>query len=234
MDRPQDNDGVELFLDGDRLGGDLKDGQGSQEGFQAASTATGRKYAVGVGTEVYDAKTTRFQGGYVVEFRIPLSTIDVEDGAGVTPAGPGSTLRFNLGIVDHDQRGGGQNRYYVLWSEDRTKSPYFQGDGAWPVDLYLSRAVRYALLSGPEGAALVPVTGILTWMTPKAPRTEKITVRARDVAQPGQAAEVSFSITTTTGTPPQVVNFSRPASRTSLPSPRPSSPRASSVSPKPK
>ena len=44
------NDAVELFLDGDRLGGDLKpNGQaGSREGFQIGSTAKGRKYAVGI------------------------------------------------------------------------------------------------------------------------------------------------------------------------------------------
>ena len=101
------NDGIELFLDGDRVGGDLRPNEhaGNREGFQAASGAHGRKYATGIGTSDgdYVAKTSTFPGGYVVEFRIPLATIDVNDGAEVTPPGPGSTLRFNLGIVNNDE-----------------------------------------------------------------------------------------------------------------------------------
>ena len=194
---PAMNDGVELFLDGDRLGGDLK--PGSREGFQAASTAGGRKYATGVGTtdQEYIVKTSTFHGGYIVEFRIPLSTIDVADGPEVTPPGPGSTLRFNLAIVDNDQPVDGQQRYGVLWSEDRTKSPYFEADGAWPVDLHLARPVKYELAAGPSGAAIDPETGVFTWEGPNEPRTEKVTIRARDAEKPEITSEASFTITTT-------------------------------------
>ena len=52
-------------------------------------------------------------------------------------------------------------RYGVLWSEDRTKSPYFEGDGAWPVNLHLARPVKYELVAGPQGAAVDPETGVL-------------------------------------------------------------------------
>src|SRR5262249_15295470 len=154
---------------------------------------------VGMGTSERDyvAKTCPFDGGYIVEFRIPLATIDVDDGAEVTPPGPGSTLRFNLGIVDNDEAVDGQRRYGALWSEDRSKSPYFGGESSWPVDLHLARPVKYELAAGPEGAAIDPETGVLTWNTPKEPRTEKVTVRVRDLEKPELMAEASFLVITT-------------------------------------
>ncbi len=88
-------------------------------------------------------------------------------------------------------------RYVVLWSEDRTKSPYFEGDGSWPVNLHLARPVRYELAAGPKGAAIDPETGVLTWDTPGEPRTETVTLRARDTEKPELTAEASFTITTT-------------------------------------
>ncbi len=87
--------------------------------------------------------------------------------------------------------------YGVLWSEDRTKSPYFEGDGAWPVDLHLVRPVKYELVAGPQGAAVDSETGVLSWNAPKEPRAEKVTVRVRDAEKPELTAEASFTITTT-------------------------------------
>jgi tetratricopeptide (TPR) repeat protein len=197
---PSLNDAVELFIDGDRLDGDLnsRENVGSPEGFQAGTSATGRKYGTGIGTSDRDfvVKTSSFRGGYIVEFRIPLANIDVDDGAEVTPPGPGSTLRFNLAIVDNDEQVSRQQRYAVLWSEDRTKSPFMAGEGSWSVDLHLARPVKYELAAGPEGAAIDPETGVLTWNTPKELRTEKVTVRARDVEKPELMAEASFLIIT--------------------------------------
>jgi hypothetical protein len=195
------NDAVELFIDGDRLGGDLKPNEnaGSREGFQVGTGIHGKKYAVGIGAsdQDYVVKTSTFSGGYIVEFRIPLATIDVDDGAEVAPPGPGSTLRFNLAIVDNDEPINGQQRYSVLWTEDRSKSPYFEGETSWPVDLHLARPVKYELVSGPSGAAIDAETGVLTWNTPKEPRTEKVIVRARDLEKPEVTAEASFMISTT-------------------------------------
>jgi serine/threonine protein kinase/tetratricopeptide (TPR) repeat protein len=198
---PAYNDAVELFFDGDRLAGDLKPGEnaGSREGFQIGSSAKGRKYAVGVGTSDQDfhVKTSTFEGGYIVEFRIPLATIDVDDGAEVTAPGPGSTIRFNLAIVDNDEAVNSQQRYSVLWSNGGPKSPYFEGDGAWPVDLHLARPVRYELVTGPKGAMIDAATGVFTWKTPKQPQCANVTVRATDAEKPELAAEASFTITTT-------------------------------------
>ena len=98
---------------------------------------------------------------------------------------------------DNDERADFQQRYCVLWSEDRTRSPFLDGDGAWPVDLHLARPVKYELVAGPKGASLDPETGVLTWNTPKEPRTETITVRAVDGEKPSLTAEASFTITTT-------------------------------------
>ena len=197
---PAFSDAVELFVDGDRLGGDLKakENAGSREGFQIGATATGRRYAVGVGTadQDYVVKTSTFDGGYLVEFQIPLATIDIDDGAEVTPPGPGSTLRFNLAIVDNDKPFNGQERYGVLWSEDRTKAPLSDGDGSWPVDLHLARPVTYELAAGPAGAAIDPDTGVLTWKAPGQPQTAKVAVGVRDAEKPELTAVASFTITT--------------------------------------
>ncbi len=173
---------------------------GSREGFQAGSTAGGLKYGTGIGTPDYAVRTSKFDGGYIVEFRIPLATIDVVDGADVSPPGRGSTLRFNLAIVDNDEPVNGQQCYGVLWSEDRTKSPMLEGDGAWPVDLHLARPVKYEIVAGPKGAAIDAETGVFTWDTPKEPRTEKVTIRVRDAEMPEITAEASFTITTTSET----------------------------------
>ncbi len=194
---PSYNDAVELFIDGDRLGGDLGSGGGNEEGFQAASTADrGVKYGIGIGDGDYDVKTSTFAGGYIVEFLIPLRTIDVADGDAVTPPGPGATLRFNLAIVDNDEPVNRQQRYVFLWSDDRTKVPFLEGDGAWPVNLYLAYPVKYELVDGPKGATLDPETNVLTWSTPKQPMTTHVTVRARDVLKPEITAEARFAITT--------------------------------------
>jgi hypothetical protein len=105
-------------------------------------------------------------------------------------------LRFNLGIIDNDQKGNHQQRHGVLWSNDRTTEPFWEGDGAWPVDLHLARPVQYELVAGPQGAALDTETGVFTWNTPQQPRTERITVRVRDAEKPELTAEASFTITT--------------------------------------
>jgi serine/threonine protein kinase len=195
------NDAVELFIDGDRLGGDFR--PGSREGFQAGATATGRKYATGIqtGDQDYEVKTAPFAGGYQVVFRIPLATIDVLDGPAARPPGPGSTMRFNLGIVDNDEPVvDKQQRYCVLWTEDRNKPPMSQGDGSWPVDLHLARPVTYELVAGPAELLIDPESGVLTWNAPDQPRTERVTIRVRDVEKPELTALARFTITTTTAT----------------------------------
>ena len=100
--------------------------------------------------------SSRFAGGYLVEFRIPLRLIDTDDGAEMRPAGPGSTLRFNLSIVDNDVPADQQLRSGQLWHESGKEPSWASGDGVWPVDLHLARPVAYDLVSGPRGMALDP------------------------------------------------------------------------------
>ncbi len=75
-------------------------------------------------------------------------------------------------------------------------TPLAAGETGWPVDLHLARPVKYELVAGPKGAAVDPETGVLTWNTPREPRTEKVTIRARDIEKPELTTEASFTITT--------------------------------------
>ena len=111
--------------------------------------------------------------------------------------GPGATLRFNLAIIDNDQPVDGQQRYCVLWSEDRTKSPFDEGGRTWPVDLHLARPVKYELAAGPKGAAIDPETGVLTWNAPQSVGAENVTIRVRDKEHPEITSEASFIISMT-------------------------------------
>jgi hypothetical protein len=63
--------------------------------------------------------------------------------------------------------------------------------------LHLARPVRYELAAGPQGAAIDPETGVLTWKTPQESRTEKVAIRVRDLEKPELMAEASFLVITT-------------------------------------
>ena len=96
--------------------------------------------------EWYSAGLVHSETNYVIEFQIPLGSLDVEDGDGFTAASTGDTLRFTAVIDDNDYEGSqGQDTYGELW--------YIEGDGRsnwggaednWVVGLELSAAVRCA------------------------------------------------------------------------------------------
>ncbi len=193
---------VEIFVDGDRQSNDFdKPSPGNEkanrEGFHVGADASGRRFSNGIRPGDYAVGVAKCEGGYVVEFRIPLDTIDTNDGAEVSPAGPGSTLRFNLAIADNDEVAQRQDRYGFLWGNDTNSSPYPQGEPGWLVDLHLARPVKYELLAGPKGATLDPETGVFRWNTPKEPQAAKVKVRVQDVEKPELSAFASFTITTT-------------------------------------
>jgi Ca2+-binding RTX toxin-like protein len=135
------NDSVELFIDGDRAANDFTAG-GNNEGFQLIADSLGNKFtsAGGAFTNAnWSVATTTFSGnfvGYSIEFRIPLSLIDTQDGAGFTAAGPGSNLRFNVAITDNDAAVSAQQAYGILW-RNGTQLPAAAGESAWVADLYL-------------------------------------------------------------------------------------------------
>jgi hypothetical protein len=193
---------VEIFVDGDRQSNDFDrpspgDNKANREGFQIGADASGRRFSQGISGKDYAVGVAKCKGGYVVEYRIPLSTIDTDDGVEVTPAGPGATLRFNLAIADNDEVLERQDRYGFLWGNDTSSSPYFQGESGWTVDLHLARPVKYQLVAGPKGATLDSETGLFIWNTPQEPQTAKVTVRVQDLEKPDLSAEASFTITTT-------------------------------------
>ena len=135
------NDEIELFIDGDRVANDFipPDRTGNAEGFQLAADTVGHQFTQGTGLSNADwsVATSTFPGGYNIEFAIPLSMIDTQDGPGVTPAGPGSNLRINVGINDNDRVTSSQDTYGTLWLNPGVISPFHEGEPSWVVDLYL-------------------------------------------------------------------------------------------------
>jgi len=137
---PYANDSVELFIDADRAANDFVPPNriGGREGFQIISDTLGNKLTSGAGLSNSDwsVTTSLVTGGYVIQFFIPLTLLDTQDGPGVTPAGPGSNLRFNLAVTDNDAAVSAQQTYGVLWRNGNTL-PFGDGEPAWVVDLAL-------------------------------------------------------------------------------------------------
>jgi hypothetical protein len=105
--RPWFDDDVEIFVDGDQVGNDIAEGKSGKEGFQLLMDAGGDAWATPGGEDIYavidwEAMTGPRHKGYLVEFRIPLTSIDTEDGGGEVPPGPGDSIGFNIGVGDDD------------------------------------------------------------------------------------------------------------------------------------
>jgi hypothetical protein len=134
------NDGVEVFLDGDRVANDGTTVMPNhREGFFIAADVLGNvtKNNPGVDNTRWKVGTGRTEDGYVIEFEVPLDLIDTQDGPGFRPATTGSELLMNEGINDIDEAVTKQASYGVLWCEDRFWSPSHGGEDFWPVALRL-------------------------------------------------------------------------------------------------
>jgi hypothetical protein len=83
--------------------------------------------------------------GYVVEFQIPLGSLDTDsdDGMTVVPAQTGDVLLMNAVVNDNDVEGAtGQDTHAMLWMvEDDPRSPYGGGENIWVVPLGLTESV---------------------------------------------------------------------------------------------
>ena len=106
---PQNNDGVEIFLDGDRVSNDFVTSNvptimASSEGFQLLVDAAGHQSTTSrdFSNKDWIARTSRTKQGYVIEVEIPLALIDVKDGPGKVAAGPGWAINLGLAINDND------------------------------------------------------------------------------------------------------------------------------------
>ena len=136
---PDLNDSIELFIDGDRVANDYTSfGPGSREGFQIIAGPLGDKLTVATDftNNDWSVTTNYLPGGYFMEFALPLGLIDTQDGAGYTPAGPGSLLRFQAAITDNDRLTSTQDTYGILWRVG-SQFPARDGEVAWVTDLYL-------------------------------------------------------------------------------------------------
>jgi Carbohydrate family 9 binding domain-like len=139
---PHQNDGVEVFIDGDRVPNDfstMTQADPAQtkilpsEGFQLLADAAGHQYtrAQAFSDADWKAAAKRTDDGYIIEIEIPLALIDTQDGPGVTLAGPGSVLNFALAVTDNDEEVRDQKSYAYLRTSTQTTSPWIGGERAW-------------------------------------------------------------------------------------------------------
>jgi len=155
------NDGVEIFINPD---GDVGDDWGPGK-FQIYSDAAGdgdialnNRGVTGGGPAVnstgdpvagewYSAGLVRAdRKGYVVEYEIPLGSLDTEGGQGaeVVPAKTGDIMLINTAIDDNDEGDnlGGQTGHHISWHFDGAGSPWGGGENIWAVPLVLTPAVN--------------------------------------------------------------------------------------------
>jgi hypothetical protein len=142
-DTPHQNDGVEVFIDGDRVPNDFQsmttmaDADSTKvfpsEGFQLLADAAGHQYTRAQGFRNADWKTAarRTADGYIVEIEIPLALIDTQDGPGYTPPGPGTLLNFAMAVTDNDAAVRQQVSYAYLRTAKTNTSPWIGGENAW-------------------------------------------------------------------------------------------------------
>jgi hypothetical protein len=139
-ERPELDDGVEVFIDGDGVPNDfvvvdMTNGNrvGSKEGFQIGGNAAGQRFTKSEDFTDADWKSmaTRTNDGYIVEMEIPLALIDTKDGPPFAPAGPGSLLNLGFAVVDNDAEVHKQMSYAYLRTANQTMSPYMGGESAW-------------------------------------------------------------------------------------------------------
>jgi hypothetical protein len=140
---PHQNDGVEVFIDGDRVPNEFfsamtqADPTQSQvlpsEGFQLLADAAGHQFtrAQAFSDADWKAAAKRTDDGYIIEMEILLALIDTQDGPSVTLAGPGSLLNFALAVTDNDQEVREQKSYAYLRTSNQTMSPFIGGENAW-------------------------------------------------------------------------------------------------------
>jgi hypothetical protein len=155
------NDGTEIFINPDADTGDdwgpgkfqvYADAAGDGDITLNNRGVTGGGPAVNstgdpVDGEWYSAGLVRSDNkGYVVEYQIPLGSLDTEGGLGaeVVPAKTGSVLLINTAIDDNDEADdlSAQTGHHIMWHFDGAGSPWGGGENIWAVPLVLSPAVN--------------------------------------------------------------------------------------------
>lgn len=87
----------------------------SEEGFQIIMDSGGDPFAAN--DIVWDGAPGPRPRGYVVEFRIALTSIDMIDGEGEENPGPGDDIGFNVAVGDDDNGGWPYNVEQFWWGE---------------------------------------------------------------------------------------------------------------------
>jgi hypothetical protein len=145
------NDDVEIFIDGDRRPGDIEagvfSGQPNNEGFQLITTVGNIRFTQppNLPSIVWESRAGLRPRGYVVEARIPLSSINTHDTSpwtggtpGFRPPQPGDAIGFNVTVGDQDVHGRGDYDYpngYIAW-DGSSPNWYVFDETAWGT-LYL-------------------------------------------------------------------------------------------------
>jgi hypothetical protein len=150
-EHPEYNDGVEVFIDGDRRANDFGStaggaARGSGEGFQLLVDAAGHQLTTSAdfANRDWTAKASRTGDGYLVEMEIPLRLIDTQDGPGSRAATGGSLLNIAMAVTDNDEEASRQVSYAYLRTPKQTISPWLGREGAWNFGLKLEP--RFPLL----------------------------------------------------------------------------------------
>jgi hypothetical protein len=149
---PWQNDCIEVFLDGDGVANDWTPAMqsGNGEALFVTSDVLGKP-----GDPRWKVGTSRAADGYVIEFAIPLDTIDTQDGPGFRSATTGSELRMNIDLLDFDESAKNTSSYAILWCEDRRNwSLTHGGEDFW------SAALRLTPAREPEGMAMAMPAGV--------------------------------------------------------------------------
>ncbi|MBT6630985.1 MAG: hypothetical protein HOB49_28470 [Gemmatimonadetes bacterium] len=107
VERPWHDDVAEVFIDGDDVGNDyqLCSSCYNREGFQLLTDIGGDTLTQSAESIDWGTAVGFTNKGYVVEFRVALSSIDTQDGPGTSVPGPGSTIGFNVTVGDDDNGG---------------------------------------------------------------------------------------------------------------------------------
>jgi hypothetical protein len=155
-DTPHQNDGVEIFIDGDRVVNDFQQVMkmdpalgppGPSEGFQLLVNAAGHHATIAqdFSNAEWKRAVKRTGDGYIVEIEIPLALIDTQDGPGCKPPGPGSVINFALAVTDNDEEVRKQVSYAYLRTAKTPLSPWIGGESSWRFAIKLEP--RWSLFS---------------------------------------------------------------------------------------
>ena len=159
---PFRNDSVEMFINADIAADDVNPDSGAGrnwggEGFQIVADAAGEgdiefnnRFSAGgniipvdtapPGPEEFYTAGLPNDTGYVIEWQIPLASLDTDSNESVVPAKTGDVMLMNFAINDNDVEGAnGQDTHAMLWVvEDDPRSPFGGGENVWIVPLQLS------------------------------------------------------------------------------------------------